>query len=121
MKFIRSKNMATSVEALQDRIKIECLDKFCQSISTVISVEGDNGLIYCVWGEHGVVRTLQKTGVKFSLLQCPNEFFWFITYDESAEKIVIESVAKSDELDPDFIESIERFMDDWVEGLSALE
>jgi hypothetical protein len=121
MQFIRSKNMTASVEVLQNRIKIECLDELCQSIGTIVSVEGDTGLIHCVWGEHEVVRELHKTGVKFSLPRCPNSFCWSIIYDEAAGKIVIESSTKNDELDPDFSESIEVFMDEWLEGLSILE
>ncbi len=110
------------VKNLQNLLTIGQLPKLCDSIQNVISDEKDKGVIYCVWGEQDVSRTILKHGVRFSLTQCPNALTWSVTIKERADSndIVIHCCTDMKESDEDFTESIREFVRGFPVGIAAV-
>ena len=121
MEFYAFADKHIDVDTLQARLDIRSLPTYCASISQLLSHDGDHGEIYCAWGQFIVRRELIRGGVRFTLPKCPNALAWTITtgFPPEPDKIVIHCTINRREHDPDFIASIEKFVDDWREGLST--
>ena len=111
-------NPQASVADLQEILTIEALPELCASIDEVLSDHGDRGEVYCVWGQFDIGRELIRDGVRFTLPGCPNALAWTITC-EGEDSIVIHCAINKREHEPEFIESIEKFVEDWANGLAA--
>lgn len=105
---------------LKQLLTIKTLPELCASISTVISDEGNRGIIYCIWGEFVINREELGHGIRFSLPKCPNGLAWTITTDDGSDRTVIHCTINKQEHDVDFIESIQEFVSDWAEGLTKI-
>ena len=66
MEFFRFLDSTRPAEWL-GQIGIGDLPACCASIDRVLSVQGDRGVIYCLWGEFEVRREVIRNGVRFSL------------------------------------------------------
>ncbi len=121
MEFFATARIGTDASALKSQVTLESLPVFCASIDTVLEQAGDSGRIYCVWGEFAVNRETIRDGVRFTLPGCPNALAWTITASLSPEPdaVVIHCTINRRQHDPDFIETIEAFVDDWRQGLEA--
>lgn len=121
MEFFALARLQTDPETLQRALGIEHLARWCDSIDSVLEHAGDQGRIYCVWGEFAVTRNAIRGGVRFSLPGCPNALAWTVTtgLPPDPEAVVIHCTINRREHDPDFIETIEAFVDDWRRGLEA--
>jgi hypothetical protein len=108
-----------SATELQDALTITALPGLCGSIDSVLRCEGDQGRIYCVWGEFDVVRTSIQGGVRFTLLNCINAVTWSLTtgLPPDPDAIVVHLTINRTEQDADFVDSLEQFADDWRKGL----
>ena len=102
---------------LQGMLTIARLTELCASIDKVLQDNGNDGEIYCIWGQFIVHRENLKQGVRFTLPFCPNAFAWTVGYNKNINKLVIHSTIDRKEHDQDFIDTINQFMDDWQEGL----
>lgn len=122
MEFFRSLKAPLSVEDLQERLTIAHLARFCDSIDRVLWAEEDKGEIYCLWGQFPVRREAVNGGVRFTLPTCPNALQWTVTagFPPAPEGAVIHATINRSEHDPDFVESIDLFVDDWARGLKEL-
>ena len=103
---------------LKELIQVNNLSQLCASITSIISDQGNKGVIYCSWGEFKISREEIRHGVRFSLLTCPHALAWTITLDNANNKIVIHCTIDKKDEDPDFIDSINEFVNDWADGLS---
>jgi hypothetical protein len=56
-----------------------------------------------------------RDGVRFTLPGCPNALAWTVTAEP--EGVLVHCTINRTEHDPDFIESIETFVEDWRTGL----
>ena len=65
-------NSELDINGLKRQLTIQNLPKLCASISSVISDEGNQGIIYCLWGEFVVNREELGDGIRLSLPKCPN-------------------------------------------------
>ncbi|AHE98300.1 MULTISPECIES: hypothetical protein [Thioalkalivibrio] len=121
MEFFATARIGADAGGLEQQITIERLPDWCASIDTVLEQSGDSGRIYCVWGEFVVSRETIRGGVRFTLPGCPNALAWTITTDlpPDPDAVVIHCTINRREHDPDFIETIEAFVDDWRQGLEA--
>ncbi len=121
MEFYAFADKRIDADTLQARLDIRSLPAYCASISRLLSHDGDRGEIYCTWGQFIVHREPIRGGVRFSLPNCPNALAWTITtgFPPAPDKIVIHCTINRREHDPDFIASIEKFVDDWREGFTA--
>jgi len=106
------------VKDLQEILTIEALPALCASIDEVLSDHGDRGEVYCVWGQFDIGRELIRDGVRYSLSSCPHALAWTITCEGEAS-IVIHCTINKREHEPEFIDSIESFVQDWANGLAA--
>lgn len=105
---------------LRDAISIESLPRLCESITKVIENNINHGVIYCTWGQFNVRREEIRCGIRFSLVECPSALAWTITGADDLETITVHCTTNTEELDPDFFESIQQFMADWKRGLVKL-
>lgn len=122
MEFIRKLEIDLSPDAIRKNVVIGALDRYCRSISEVLEAGEQRGVIYCLWGQFEILRELSGGGVKYILPKCPNQLYWSLTAEKENGKhtVLVKSVINTDNPPEDFRESIEMFMDDWVEGLSRL-
>lgn len=120
MEFFREVPMRCDVERLQQNLTIANLPHFCSEIGEVLSEDGEAGEIYCLWGSFQVHRECIKGGVRFSLSNCPNALAWTVTSGLAPypAHTVVHCTINRREHDPDFIESIELFVDEWEAGLA---
>ena len=114
MEFYAVARIEMSPMAIQRAVHVSNLAELCGSIDKVLSHNADRGEIYCIWGKFKVHRELIRQGVRFSLPGCPNALQWTITAtnDESASVRIHCSIDRPRH-DPDFVESIQQFVDDW--------
>ena len=123
MEFFASLPGQLTASELQASLEIASLPDLCGSIDSVLRCEGDQGRIYCVWGEFDVVRTPIQGGVRFTLLNCINAVTWSLTTDlpPDPDAIIIHLSINRRAQDADFVESLEQFTQDWREGLERLQ
>jgi len=121
MEFFATATVRTDVLELQRRLSISDFPRWCASVSEVFSDEGTRGEIYCVWGRFRVHREDIRDGVRFTLPGCPNALQWTVTTGQSPEpnKVVVHLTINRCEHAPDFVESNQQFVADWVSGLQA--
>ncbi len=106
-----------------DDIKQHCtiasLPQYCTSIDKLLSHEGEQGEIYCLWGQFSVQRQCLRRGVRFALLNCPHALCWTLTVDDSQQLVLHCTFDKTESYQgiDEFIESIDDFLDDWQAGL----
>ncbi len=127
--FAEIENTRLDSNGLKTLLSLENLPLLCDSIDSVLLDERENGVIYCVWGEHKITRTELKQGVRFSLNNCPNALAWSITTDtqkmhenglENSYPVVIHCTINTEKHEEDFIESIHAFISSWVTGITAV-
>ena len=97
---------------------MERLPALCASIDSVGCARDDGGEIYCLWGGFSVRREEILNGVRFSLLDCPHALAWSVTTDPEAGRLIVHCTIDKSEREADFVESIERFVRDWGDGLA---
>ncbi len=109
-----------SATELQQYLTIPALPAWCGAIDTILQHDGDNGRLYCIWGEFDVLRTPIRGGVRFALLNCPNALAWTITTDlpPAPDEVVVHLTINRTEHDPDFVESMVLFVEQCRQGLA---
>lgn len=118
MEFFANAKVRMSASDIQRHININNLPEWCASIDKVLSVQDERGDIYCVWGEFRVHRELIYDGVRFTLPNCKNAVQWTISPNpaNSAETMIHCTINRPVQ-DPDFVESLEIFVNDWRAGI----
>jgi len=122
MEFFRECTTGVDAAVLQQALTIADLPRYCTEIDKVMRAEGDDGEIYCLWGGFRVRRDRINGGVRFSLVDCPNALAWTVTtgLPPHPGQLVIHCTINRRGHEPDFIDSIELFLDAWAEGLAGL-
>lgn len=119
MEFFKKLSVADlNVTNLQHLLTIQNLPALCASIDTVISDRGNEGEIYCLWGEFNLRRDEIREGIRFSLLNCPHALAWTVTYDEAHQYLTIHCTIDETEQEKEFVDSIEAFATDWSQGIT---
>ncbi|MFU8838876.1 MAG: hypothetical protein ACNA75_11305 [Thiohalomonadaceae bacterium] len=121
MEFFGLATVRMSSSDIQRNVNIDNLSEWCASIDKVLDVQNDErGDIYCVWGEFRVHRELIHDGVRFTLPSCKNGVQWTLTPNpDNSAQVQIHCTINRSHQDPDFIESLESFVNDWRDGLEA--
>ena len=121
MEFYRRIAANTSAEALQEQLTLAALPEWCGAISTLDWEQDGAGEIDCLWGHFLVRRERLNGGVRFTMPGCPNTLQWTITTGIAPrpEEVVVHLTIARPEHDPDFIDSIDDFLDEWEQGLAA--
>lgn len=122
MEFFAIAAIPLDAERLQRETPIAALPGLCASIERCLEDQGERGSIYCVWGTFTVIRIPIRGGVRFLLPGCPNALTWSLTTGHPPEPdgVVIHCVINRVSQEPDLIESIETFVQDWRRGLEGL-
>ena len=123
MEFFATAAIDANVQALQS-VTVAGLDRYCSEIDRVLDVvDEDEGEIYCTWGQFRVLRQLINGGVRFTLPGCPNALSWTLTtgHPPDPQGIVIHLTINRADHDPDFVASIEDFVEAWRRGLETGE
>lgn len=118
MEFYRQLRSDLGKNRLQELIVLDRLPQLCASIEALLEQQGERGRIYCVWGTFAVNREEIRDGVRFTLPDCPNALAWTITVEQ--ENITIHCTINRIEHDPDFVASIDQFVEDWRIGLARV-
>jgi len=121
MEFYATTVIPASAADLQRRITISDLPLWCTSIEKVLSDSTNSGEIYCIWGEFRTNREEIRGGVRFSLPHCANVLQWTVTTElpPDPQQTVIHLTINRFEQDPDFVETIQQFVDNWKTGLET--
>jgi hypothetical protein len=121
MEFYATTDIPITVADLQRRLTISDLPRWCASIDKVLSDESTSGEIFCVWGTFRVNREEIRGGVRFSLPGCANVLQWTVTTElpPDPQQTVIHLTINRLEQDPDFVETIQQFVDDWKAGIET--
>ena len=121
MEFFATTIIPASAEDLQRRLTIGELPQWCASIEKVLSDAESSGEIYCVWGTFHTNREDMRNGVRFSLPGCPNAFQWTVTtgHQPNPQHTYIHATINRTEQDQDFVDSLQKFVDDWKAGLET--
>lgn len=117
MEFFGIADAPIDTARLHKDVTIGNAGKLCASITEILHDHGSSGEIYCVWGQFAVNREIIGRGVRFSLPDCPNALAWTVTTENG--KVVIHCTINKPEHEPDFIESIRQFVQDWVTGIAS--
>lgn len=121
MEFFAIADVSVTDAILQERLTIESLPRFCASFEMVIENQGNQGIIFSIWGEFSVHREIINGGVRYTLPECPNAVVWTITtgHPPETDKAVIHCTINRREHEPDFIESLQSSVSNWKSGLEA--
>ena len=120
MEFFSLATVRMSSSDIQRFVNIENLTEWCASIDKVLSVQGERGDIYCVWGEFRLHRELIYDGVRFTLPNCKNGVQWTLTPNpENSAQVQVHCTINRMHQDADFVESLEMFVSDWRDGLEG--
>jgi hypothetical protein len=119
MEFFATTPIPASPRELQERLTVAALPELCASVERVLEDTGATGTVWCVWGQYRVSREPINGGVRFTLPECPNALAWTVTtgHPPEPEVTVVHCTIARREHDPDFIETIEAFVDHWRQGL----
>ncbi len=115
MEFYVAVPVRLSTQALQHRLTIDRLPQWCASIDKVLESRHDKGEIYCIWGQFRIRREIVRDGLRFTLPGCPNALQWTVTVE--GEKVLVHLTINRQRPDPEFVETIEQFIDDWRQGI----
>ena len=112
-------NGEADAEWLQRTLTIGALPTWCEEIDTVLADHGDTGEIYCLWGQFRVNREPIRGGVRFTLPDCPNQLAWTVTtgFPPHPEQVTIHCTMPRTEHEPEFVESVEAFVEAWRTAL----
>ena len=111
---------------IQETLLGQQLADWCATINRVLHWEDEQGEIYSLWGQFRVRRELIRGGVRFTLPECPNALAWTLTVappavgGEASPGIQVHCKINRTKHDPEFIASLEDFVDDWRQGLERL-
>ena len=120
MEFFKIVDACTTEKAIQENLKLENLEEFCESIFP-LEEHPEVCLTGGIWGEFTVRRDLIMGGVRFSMLNCPNALAWTITtgYPPARNKVVIHLTINRKRKQEQFVEEINIFLEDLRNGLTA--
>lgn len=121
MEFHAVAKVRTDAATLQNALTVPTLARVCAEFSNVIGSD-DKGEADSPWGHFTVQRTLFTGGVRFQLLNCPNGLQWTLTtgFPPAPEHVFIHATVNRTEIDPDFAESLQDFVDAWRAGMEKI-
>jgi hypothetical protein len=119
MEYFRIVEVNIQEEELKEKLILQKLEDYCLSIFPL-----DEGIEVCkiggMWGDFTLRRDEIMGGVRFSMLDCPNALAWTVTsgYPPARDKVVVHLTINRQRKQQEFVEEIEAFLDDHVEGLT---
>lgn len=119
MEFFKLVDVRTTEKAIQEKLTLGNLEKFCESIFP-LEDNPEVCLTGGMWGEFTVRGDEIMGGVRFSMLNCPNALAWTITtgYPPAREKLVIHLTINRERKQEEFVEEIHLFLEDLGQGIA---
>lgn len=110
----------TDQDTLQSRLTVASLADYCAEFSNVTG-SADSGETDAIWGHFTLQRTKFQGGVRFQLTDCPNGLQWTVTtgYPPAPEHVFIHATINRLEIDEDFAESLQDFVDAMKDGIET--
>ncbi|KAA6184256.1 hypothetical protein F2Q65_13170 [Thiohalocapsa marina] len=120
MEFFATADGSLTPSLLQDRIIGPRFAEVCASIDRILSWDAtsDTDTMYCLWGHFLVRREPIQSGLRFTLPNCPNALAWTLTAEPDG--VLIHCTINRPTHEPDFIQSIETFVEEWRQGLEMM-
>ncbi len=121
MEYFRIIKMKTTEDHLQKSLALNNLDEISMEIFNLDVPSKELSNIGGIWGEFTLSRNEIKGGIRFALLECPNSLCWTITtgFPPEPESIVVHLTINRQQINQEFIEEIEEFLDDHCARLEA--
>ena len=116
MEFYNLLQKDLDADFIQQHLRLDNLDQYCDFINHIVNSNDNRGEIYCGWGLFSMQREIIKKGIRISLLNCPNALAFTITKEEQG--VVLHCTINTAEPCQDFIESIELFLSDLKTGIA---
>jgi len=122
MEYFRIIDISTTQEQITELVVLKNLEGISTQLFSIAEPQEGQVEIGSLWGEFTLSRDEIKGGLRFSLKECPNALAWTITtgYPPEPEGVVIYLTVNRKELEQEFIEEIEEFLDDQVYCLQGL-
>lgn len=118
MEFYAIARAAAPASFIQRHVTVGNLAKLCASISEVLADEGERGEVYCPWGQFRVHRVVLCDGVRFSMPGCESALQWSVTAArKESGQVIVHLTLNRPEVEPEFAEVLQQFVDDWRDGL----
>ena len=119
MEFFATADAHMSPTDLQRFIRIKNLTQWCASIENVSAQSGERGSMSCSWGEYTVHLEILRNGIHFTLPGSEDVMQWSITAEPSSKsgKVTIHCTVNRTELEPEYRQNLQKFVDDWKTGL----
>jgi len=118
MEFFKIINIQTTEIQLHKLISFENFNLLNENLF-ILDYENNAVNIGSIWGEFSLNLNQIKGGVRFALVECPNALAWTITtgYAPATEQIVLHLTINRMEIEQNFIDEINEFLEDWEQGL----
>lgn len=122
MEFFRIIDISTTQEQITELLVLKNIETLSSQLFLIAEPQDIQVEIGSLWGAFSLLRNEIKGGVRFALKECPNALTWTITtgYPPAPEGIVIYLTVNRKELEQEFIDEIEEFLDDMTKGLQGL-
>ncbi|MBG7629242.1 MAG: hypothetical protein IZT56_02305 [Bacteroidetes bacterium] len=119
MEFFEVIDKQVSEAIIQEKVTPKTLEKFTESMFLLETI-GNDFSCGTLWGEFVVSYDKIKGGVRFALLNCPNALQWTITtgFPPKENSIVIHLTINRNQKPTEFVEEIQEFLDEWINGLT---
>lgn len=118
MEFFKIINIQTTEYQLHKLLSFDNFNSLNENLF-ILDFENNSINIGGVWGEFSLIRNEIKGGVRFALVECPNALTWTITtgYLPAKDKIVLHLTINRTEIDQNFMDELNEFLEDWEQGL----
>ncbi|ABK43919.1 hypothetical protein Mmc1_1408 [Magnetococcus marinus MC-1] len=119
MEFFATTKSPWDAQQLQEQITPARLPHFCSAISTTLESDAQGGRYHTDWGEFVISWQPIRGGLRMSMPTCPNVLSWSLTtgLPPDPSQLVVHATINRTEHDPDFIESLDEFVDAWIAGI----
>jgi hypothetical protein len=107
---------------LKKAISMDRLDSYSDSIEKVLETSDDWGNYFTIWGEFKILRIEIVGGYRFVMPRCRNGITWSITtgLEPYPDKIIIHTIINREKQDPDFVETLIDFTNEWADSLASM-
>jgi len=119
MEFYGLADWQTTEREIQEKVRLDNMPDLCESIYYLLESQGELCKFDTFWGQFHLRREKINGGVRFTMPDCPNGLSLTITtgYPPDPRKVFVHCTINRLEHDPNFIETLEDFVKNWVAGL----
>jgi len=119
MEFYGLADWQTTEQEIQQKVRLDNMPDLCESIYYLMESQGDLCKFDTFWGQFHLRREKINGGVRFTMPDCPNGLSLTITtgYPPDPQKVFVHCTINRLEHDPNFIETLEDFVKNWIAGL----